>query len=225
MNCLDFEGLIALDVEGDLPEPQGRAVAEHLRACHSCGQFAESLKVSQALLKELGQEPLDEQMLQEVRRRVRIGLANERQPQGFPAWRWAWGVGLVAALTFAALILHYHSRRTVTPVVAVRSAPANAAPPSAARKDEKRNSKFETRSTESAQAAGHSSIRAGEGVRLASTLPAPPLVHATKGAQHMPSGKFSSGPLRVSAGTQHLQPLTVKLITDNPHVVIYWLVD
>jgi hypothetical protein len=225
MNCPDFEGLIALDVEGDLSDLQSRAVSGHLRTCHSCREFAESLKVSQALLKELGQEPVDEQMLQEVRRRVRIGLASERQQRGFPVWRWALGAGLVAALTFAALILLHHPRGAATPVVADRSTPANPALPSAARKDEIRNPKIETRPTKSMQAAKEFSARTPKGVRLNPTLPAPSPAQATKGSQRMPSGKFSSGPLRASTDNQHPQPLTVKLITDNPHVVIYWLVD
>jgi anti-sigma factor RsiW len=225
MNCPDFERLIALDVEGDLPEPQGRAVGEHLRACHSCREFAESLKISQALLKDLGEEPVDEQMLQEVRRRVRNGLASERQPQGFPVWRWAWGAGLVAALCFAALILHHHYRGAVTPVVADRSTPANTALPPRARNDETRVPKIEVRSAKSTQAARQSSVSNREGFRPTSILPAPSLAQATKGVQRAPSSQFSSSPLRASASAQHLQPLTVKLITDNPNVVIYWLVD
>jgi hypothetical protein len=164
-------------------------------------------------------------MLQEVRRRVRSGLASERQPQGFPVWRWAWGAGLVAALTFAALILHHHSQGAVTPVVANRSATANPALPSAARKYEPGNPKIETRLAKSAQAARPSSVRSPEGVRLTSTSPVPSVAETLKSSHVGPPSKFSSTALLASAGTQHLQPLTVKLITDNPNVVIYWLVD
>jgi len=224
MNWPDFERLIALDVEGDLPEPQGRAVAEHLRACNSCQQFAESLKISQALLKELGQEPLDEPMVQEVRRRVRNGLASAMPQRVFPGWRLAWGAGLIAALVLAVLTLRHHSREEATQVVAEKSTPASAPLPSAS-KIENGDSKIGARSAKSVPAARHSSINPREGMRPASILPAPSVAGTLKRPRAAPPGEFSSGSLRASAEAQHLQPLTVKLITDNPNVVIYWLVD
>ncbi|MGA3326666.1 MAG: zf-HC2 domain-containing protein [Terriglobia bacterium] len=225
MNCPDFERLIALDVEGDLPEPQGRAVAEHLRACPSCRQFSESLKISQALLKELGEEPVDEPMVQEVRRRVRNGLASATPRQVFPVWRLAWGAGLIAALVLAVLILRHHSREEATQEVAEKSAPASAPLHSAASKIENGDSRIGARSAKSVPAARHSSINPPGGMRATSILPAPSVAGRLKSPHAGPPDEFSSGSLRASADAQHLQPLTVKLITDNPNVVIYWLVD
>lgn len=225
MNCPDFERLIALDVEGDLPIPQGRAVAEHLRACPSCRQFSESLKISQALLKELGQEPLDEAMVQEVRRRVRNGLASPTPQRVFPVWRWAWGAGLIAALVLALVILRHHSREEATQVVAEKSTPASAPLPAAAGKIENGDSRIDARSAKSVPAARHSSINPREGKGPTSILPTPSVARPLKRPRLAPPGEFSSSVLRASADAQHLQPLTVKLITDNPNVVIYWLVD
>lgn len=224
-NCAGFERLIALDVEGDLPGPKSRAVAEHLLACHSCQQFAERLKISQALLKELGQEPVDEPLLQEVRRRVRNRLASETQPRGFPVWRFALGAGLVAALILAVLTLRHHSPETVTQIVAKAPTPANAALPSHASKGETRNSKIVARSTKPARAARDLAANTRERVRSTVISPAPSVAGTLKSAQVLPARMFSSGSLSASADAHHPQPLTIKLLTDNPNVVIYWLVD
>lgn len=225
MNCPDFERLIALDVEGDLPEPKGRAAAEHLRACPSCRQFAESLKISQALLKELGQEPVDEPMVQEVRRRVRDGLASATQLPVFPVWRLAMGAGLMAALILAVLAMRHHSREEATQVVAEKSAPASSPMHSAASKNETRESRIEAGSAKSVPAARHSGNNPWGGMRPTSILPAPSVAGTLKSPRAVPPGEFSSASMRASAEAQRLQPLTVKLITDNPNVVIYWLVD
>jgi anti-sigma factor RsiW len=222
MNCADFERLIALDVEGDLPGPKSRAVAEHLLACPSCRQFAEQVKFSQALLKNLGQEPADERMLQEVRRRVQIGLASETQPQGFPVWQFALGVGLITALIFAVITLRPHSGGANTQFLAEGSRPANAARPN---KDETRNSKIDARSAKPPRVAKDLSANPRGRVRSTVILPASSAAGTPKSAQAVPSKKLSSGSMSASANAQHPQPLTIKLLTDNPNVVIYWLVD
>jgi hypothetical protein len=225
MNCADYERLIALDVEGDLPQPQGRAAAEHLLSCPSCQKFEDSLKTSQALLKELGQEPLGEETLTEVRRRVRIGLAGAMQPEGLPVWRLALGVGVVAALIFTVVTLHHSSPGVKTRIVAERSTPASVAPPAHATINETPNSKIASRSAKSAPAARDLSNTAGRASKPGPISQAPPRVRSLKRPQGVPPSRFPSGALRANAEIQHPQPLTIKLLTDNPNVVIYWLID
>ena len=190
MNCKDFEKLIALDVEGDLPQPQGRVVQEHLRACIRCQEFVQELKASQAMFKGLAAEAMDERALEEVRRRVRVGLAAEADRPAFPAWRWALGTGVVAALILAALILRPLVRRPVPQATATKRAPETVA-----------------------------------AVPSAPVLPgslSPQIVKSTSPRQQKSSPPAS---LRTRTRAHHPEPLTIKLLTDNPNVVIYWLVD
>ncbi len=110
MNCADFERLIALDAEGDLPKQMAASVTAHLRTCRQCQEFAAKLETSQSLLKELGQEAPDEATLQQVRRGILNRLPNEPAAKSFPVWRWAFAAALVAMLIFTILVLRRPSR-------------------------------------------------------------------------------------------------------------------
>lgn len=58
MNCKNFEERIALYIEGDLPEFEGKEVKIHLDSCKACQEFASELKQSIHALKELREEPI-----------------------------------------------------------------------------------------------------------------------------------------------------------------------
>jgi len=187
MTCVDFEKLIALDVEGDLPKQKTGSVAAHLGTCRQCQEFAGKLQASQALLKELGQEAPDEAALQEVRRGILNRLPNEAGPKAYPVWRFALGAGLVTILILAAIILR---RPTRTPVM---------------------QAKVQTPA-------------ATEAIRRTPTAPPPSPAHHPKKGGDVTARKSFSGALRASAKRQP-EPLMIKLLTDNPNVVIYWQVD
>jgi anti-sigma factor RsiW len=114
MTCSNFEKLIALDVEGDLPKQEVGSLTDHLQTCPHCLEFAEKLQASQALLKELGQEAPDEATLQEVRRGILNRLSAEAAPTMFPVWRLALGAGLVTLLILGTII--FFRRPAGTPV-------------------------------------------------------------------------------------------------------------
>jgi len=189
MNCPDFEKLIALYVEDDLPERKAADLEAHLKACRSCQEFAEKLQASQSLLKSLGQESVDEAALQEVRRRVLDGIASGAEPPRFPAWRLALGAALAAAAIFAAVTLwrpRAPEQRRVWEIS--EQAPAQAVP-------------------SISTASEHARVR-------------------TEKAKHaLRQRRQSQGSLTASVHPPQLEQLTVKLITDDPNVVIYWLVD
>jgi hypothetical protein len=146
MTCQDFEKLIALDVESDLPKQNAGGLAEHLRTCPHCREFERKLQASQALLKELGQEAPDEAALREVRRGILSRLPSEAGPKAYPVWQFALGAGLVTLLIFAAIIFMRPPRtpvkrtmaRVQTPMAteATRRTPAPP-PPSPARHPKK----------------------------------------------------------------------------------------
>ena len=190
MNCTDFEKLIALDLEGDLPQPQHGTLREHLQACARCHEFVQQLRASQVMVKGLAEEAVDEAALEEVRRRVRVGLAAEAERPAFPVWRWALGSGVVAALILAALILRPLVQRPVPPATATRRAPESVA-----------------------------------AVQSAPALPGSLSPQTAKSTSTRQQKSPSPASLRTNASGRHPEPLTIKLLTDNPNVVIYWLVD
>jgi anti-sigma factor RsiW len=190
MSCLDFEKLIALDIEGDLPERKAAKLVEHMKACGNCREFAGKLQASQALLKGLAQEPLDEAVLREVRQRVLRGIATQTQPHRFPAWRFALGAVLVAIVIFAAVTLWRPRGHGVSK--SIRETPMQS--PMAA-------------------------------VRPAPTAPEHPRAGTGRAIHVLRRRKEPRGSLTASFKPAQAAQLTVKLVTDDPNVVIYWLVD
>lgn len=188
MKCPDFEKLIALDLEGDLPERKGKAVAEHLKGCKPCEEFTEKLKASQTLLKTLAQESVDDGELQQVRQNLLNSLPNEEERQGLSGWRYALGAGVTAVMLLVAITLWRPSNHRVADVT-------GATPKQTA-------------------------TEAGE--QQTPTLAPRPSVRATKGKSILRRRKYFSSSLTAS---ERPQQLTIKLVTDDPNVVIYWLVD
>lgn len=190
MTCLDFEKLVALYVEGDLPERKAAKLGEHLKACRNCQEFAEKLQASQALLKSLGQESVDEAVLQEVRQRVLDRIATDAAPHRFPAWRFALGAALVATAIFAAARLW----RPGGPMHVARVREISKQAPT-------------------------------EAVCPAPNATEHPRVRTEKAKQVLRPRKHSQGSLAARVKPPQVEQLTVKLVTDDPNVVIYWLVD
>ncbi len=189
MNCADFERLIALDAEGDLPKQMAANVSAHLRTCRQCQEFAVKLETSQTLLKELGQEAPDEATLQEVRRAVLNRLPSEPDSKSFPVWRLAFGAAVVAILILTVPALRRPSRTPSPGIIA----------------------KTQVQLT-------------GEAMRQSPALPPRASAQGSKGARVVKPRKPLSGPLYARAKRQP-EPLMVKLLTDNPKVVIYWQID
>lgn len=188
MKCPDFEKLIALDLEGDLPQRKGKAVAEHLKGCRPCQEFTEKLKESQTLLKSLAQESVDDGVLQELRQSVLKGLPTKEERQRFPVWRYALGAGVTAIMVLAAITLWHPSNDRVADVS--RAIPNQTA--------------TEAVEQQTLTLAPRSSVR------------------ARKGKSNLHRRKYFNSSLTAS---ERPQQLTIKLVTDDPNVVIYWLVD
>lgn len=189
MSCADCELLIALDIEGDLPPQKAGALAQHLRTCPSCREFAESLRSSQTLLKELRLEKPDEATLQAVRQGILNRLPVPDAPQAVYRWRFVFGAALAAILVVVAIILSRPSQKPRRDVAGMIGAP-----------------------------------HLSESVRAAPEAPAlpPHLVRQSKagGAKKSRMSLYGRSEKR-----QHPEPIRVKLITDNPNITIYWLVD
>jgi anti-sigma factor RsiW len=103
MNCAKFENSLALYVEGDLSDRQIRRVEDHLRACHACREYLESLKASQAEVKSLGSEQLDATVFESVRARVLQQIITPRVRPGYRVRQYAFAGALLVFLVVVGL--------------------------------------------------------------------------------------------------------------------------
>ncbi len=170
MSCVRFESLIALYVESDLPESEQHLVEAHLATCHGCREFAADIRESQAALKELRMDFVEESDLQEVRAEVLSYLSAPRKTAAWP--RYAIAAMLLAGLWAGWL---WRARTAVLPEVLPRAA-----------------------------------------------VIAPPELAAVP-VQRVHTARVSR-PHRQTAPVFQAEPLLVKIVTDDPQVVIYWLV-
>ena len=169
MNCQMFEPMLALYVEGDLPERDMPRVEEHVAICADCRDLLEDLRSSQAALKTLGAEAVDGALLTAVRAGVLARIDNRRRLV------WPWVAGVTAALALLILL----------PAPSGRPAP-------------------EPRPVAIAQA--------------------PPKVEAAVGRAGPPARRRHPRRRPVTKPPA-AQQLVVKMLTDDPNIVIIWLVD
>jgi|SRR5688572_15140786 len=83
MSCHDFEGFIALDVEGDLDISERRRLESHLRQCSACRLLAEELKESQSAFKSIRQDLPNEATLLSIRTRVLADVSDIQSDSWF----------------------------------------------------------------------------------------------------------------------------------------------
>jgi len=100
MSCHELEGLIALHVEADLGETERRRVESHLRMCLACQSLADELRESQTIFKSIRQDVADQSALSSVRTRVLVNIADMESRSLFE--RMFWG-GFRQKATFAGI--------------------------------------------------------------------------------------------------------------------------
>ena len=198
MNCAEWEERIALYAGGDLAAAEAAAVELHLAGCSGCREFSGGLRQSMALVAEAGREEIAEGHFAAVRARVMAQVQARRRRR----WAWIGGLAATAVAVLAAIVAIRPGRLTELPIVAVRVPPAPlriAGPLAGARG-----------SVPSTRGPVPSRDRKG----------AVPPNHAPPQRQ-LPPPKLVANP----EPPQVSEPLVVKLITDDPNVVIYWIAD
>ena len=184
MACHEFEQLVALFVEDDLPPTERRHTEAHLRLCAPCARLAEELKESQSLFKSIRQQVPTQTMLTVVRTRV-LEQAHTRVSWFERIFLSAFGQR--ATLAGLALLLLGSSALWVWKQPADMPIPS---PP-----------------------------------RLTPVLPAP--VPAPAVATHVTDVKpvqRGHAPL-AEKKPDVARETTIKWLTDDPNVIIYWLVE
>lgn len=83
MSCTFSKDLLALHVENDLPETEGRNVERHLQECTECEVFMDRLGHRQSQLKLLRREAVPQSTLTRMRRGVLSHIENSQQTLGW----------------------------------------------------------------------------------------------------------------------------------------------
>jgi anti-sigma factor ChrR (cupin superfamily) len=172
MDCSRYESQLALYAGGDLTGREAQELEGHLRVCPGCHELAEGLAQSQAALRRLGEDDVDEEALRQVRRRV-MGEVGSRRP----SWLYytlGWRYGLAAGLAVLVAAIALTPRAPTTP-----------------------------------------------------SLPPPPIpvveLPLPVVAKPRPPARRPVVPVKPASAAQ--EPLVVKMFTDDPDVVIYWLIE
>ena len=195
MKCSDFERLVALYVEEDLHEAERASVEAHLRTCSTCWDLAEDLKESQSVFKAIRQDVPAAAALSNLRERVMSEVE-----------------GLQSASWFERLFPGAFRRRAALAGVLVLVAG------------------YGVWQFARVPAAGPASVPQVPVQTAASRPPAPvvvapPMVAETKAPAPKRVRRKAPGLVPLPASEQAPQQVTIKLLTDDPNVIIYWLVD
>jgi anti-sigma factor RsiW len=204
MSCNRYERWAGLYVGGDLDGAAVRKLEEHLESCADCRELLEGLRQTRVAIEGSRDEPLGDSVLRDFRQGVmeRVEADSTRAPfwlDGFGKAGWRWVLAGSLALVLAAVWLALFTLRTVDSPerTAERVAPTpTTAPPS----------------------------------RTTTSIPdlQPPVVKQEPpvAVLHEPEPAIvepaSQKPVEVEPAAEDL---VVKLVTDNPDIVIYWLVE
>ena len=135
MNCEQFEQLIALQVEGDLPHSQQAKLSNHLSVCGSCHRFAEEIRDSQAALRGYTGEDFGERILADIRKsvmsQIHSGAISLSRWERFAGWlgvsdinRLIWAIsGAAAVLVLTSTIAFYAFLKSGPNVEIIATAP------------------------------------------------------------------------------------------------------
>jgi len=195
MSCHEFEGLIALYVEGDLDGTEQRRVESHLHGCLDCQSLADELRESQAAFKSMRQDVPDQSALSSVRARVLADVADMECGSLFErlflgGFRQRATLAGIAVLLVGGAVLWLSYRQdvptdfVVDPVVVFR-------------------------------------VPAPEPESVVAPTPPPP---APPAKPEVRSARRQR-PRQVVSAPEPQPQVTIKLLTDDPNVIIYWLGD
>jgi anti-sigma factor RsiW len=208
VNCRGWNPQIALYVEGDLEPEFARQLERHLDACEECRRFALAFQESQSEVRQLRSEVLSAAALDRVRAKVlqQVYVIEARRTWMGRLGIWFWGGFRLhyAVLSSVALILGsivawrlaVQPLPSATPTLPTATTVTALQPPASAQTVAKRSVKWQA-----------AIVRRSKG----RVLPVVPETIETEAA----AGVDAAMP----------QETLVQIQTDDPNVVIYWLVD
>ncbi len=238
MSCERYEERIALAAGGDLGDGDARRLDRHLATCAGCRAFAEEMRQSRRAVRELASAPIGEEVLARVRagvlERIAAGAASREPPLRTPAFRGPMRVPprwLAAAAVLLAVL--------GATVWRLGSGGANEDPAprivegSAPRIEEPRIEGTRVEPPGSAapepEATEHQSARAVvaalETGAARAAPPPQPAAEASEAESRPRIAAVTSPQADAAAVTPEAAPVVIHWLTDDPDVVIYWLVD
>jgi hypothetical protein len=241
MNCKSFEEWIALYVEGDLDLSRRRKVESHLESCVSCKRFLKGLEASQAIVKELAAESLDQASFNLVRERVMQEVSRRQATRsawwrffspGIAQWRPAW-VAAMAVLVGLGFLLQWQlwrrptgSARRDSTVGVSPAVPKETAGISSPNLGQQVTRRLEQR----LEVATRQFVKHHKSpLRQELLLPAGDQSDAVTAESEPPIEQGSNlepeQPPPADVPAEPPPPLVIKLVTDDPNIVIVWLVD
>jgi anti-sigma factor RsiW len=207
MKCSALEPIVALYVEGDLPESERHRVEGHLQGCADCRSLAAELRECQAMVKSLRQGIVNTAALSEVRARV-LTEVGDLEPA--PAWalfmhqvvfaglrRKTAIAGIVICIVASSFAWQSYRQKSVTPPAPLQVARIEPA----------------VVSTVKVPSAGASRT----------------VVPARPSRRHESESVARVAPVESSetadVPVKETGQIMIKLLTDNPDITIYWLMD
>jgi hypothetical protein len=201
MKCRFSENDIALYVGGDLASAQAFEIETHLLACDACRALATELGESYSGLKSLRQDTVGTAALSAVRARVLAQISNRTARTLWARWVYAVAGGVfVALMAVGVSYIPLLREREVAAPSSKSSLPLNSL----------------------AGVVGPES----DNRLLEPTTPSAPAKVASRrsinGRSHPSLAKEGN---KNGPNSEEPKTVMVKLLTDDPNVVIYWLVD
>ncbi len=95
MTCGRYESWIALAAGGDLQPRRARRLEQHLAACERCREYAEAMTSAREVFHALGEEVVWDADFQAVRTAVMSRVAGEQVRPAFD-WRWVFAPAVAA---------------------------------------------------------------------------------------------------------------------------------
>jgi hypothetical protein len=217
MNCRYSENDIALFVERDIASPQACEIEEHLAICDACRELAQDLQETQSVFKSLKRDSVSAGALASVRTKV---LAEVGGRSVRPAWgRWVYALAGVAFVAVMVIGMAQYGRKPVAQVQQiVKSDPPLSPDASPYLARASRAAVPLTRGTITTTGAIPAAV-----IKRAKVNKVNVTVPRTEGDSRPRSGRQGVAQAEVSA--EPPKQLVVKLLTDDPNIVIYWLVD
>jgi hypothetical protein len=213
MSCGRRERSVALWISNDLPARRAARLEAHLASCNGCRALAERLRASREEFSALADAALDGETLGAVRRevlsRVRDGGLQAAVTKGRRAVRLRWAAATAVAILVIAFAGEVGFRRAKpADGVAAQAGRATASPAP--------GTVTQTPPTPSAP-----SVMTAEVPARVPALEAPPAPGTRSRHAQKPAAALALE--RVVAAEE--QPPVIKLLTDDPDVVIYLVAD
>lgn len=221
--CPEREEALALHVGGDLPADEARELDEHLAGCAGCRAFLAELAADRRALEAFASRTEPVQPVAEVHRRVmaEVGTRSERR-RSPSTWRWAAAAALLLALGAALLLQLLPGHSSPDPGTTGEEPTVLAEAPRAG--DEEPVARAVTPTSPPATHRPPPETPETPETPSEGVAPNRPDAYEPK---TVPESVIEPQPDNDNrrAGREERPDLKIQLVSDDPDIVIYWLVD